>query len=62
MDVDILTSYPLPLQSLTDEKFRAVRVTAGDSISAAISADGELRVWGSFRVCLLIFQSNQNTL
>ncbi|PCH41194.1 RCC1/BLIP-II [Wolfiporia cocos MD-104 SS10] len=49
LDVDELTAEPHPLQSLIDEKFRAVRVAAGDTISAAISAEGELRVWGSFR-------------
>ncbi|KAI6035059.1 regulator of chromosome condensation 1/beta-lactamase-inhibitor protein II [Pisolithus orientalis] len=49
MDVDTLTAIPHPIQSLLDENFRAVQVTAGDSISAAVSADGELRVWGSFR-------------
>lgn len=50
MDIDALTSFPHPLQSLVDEKFRAVRIAAGDSVSAAISEEGELRVWGSFRV------------
>jgi regulator of chromosome condensation len=50
LDVDELTSVPHPLQSLIDENFRAVRIAAGDSISAAISSEGELRVWGSFRV------------
>lgn len=50
LDIDDLTAVPYPLQSLIDEKFRAVRITAGDSISAAISDRGELRVWGSFRV------------
>ncbi|KAI6130339.1 regulator of chromosome condensation 1/beta-lactamase-inhibitor protein II [Pisolithus croceorrhizus] len=49
MDIDTLTAIPHPIQSLLDEKFRAVQITAGDSISAAISVDGELRVWGSFR-------------
>lgn len=49
-DIDELTAVPYPLQTLIDEKFRAVKITAGDSISAAISAEGELRVWGSFRV------------
>lgn len=29
--------------------FRATRVAAGDSISAALSEDGQVRVWGSFR-------------
>lgn len=50
LDVDNLTAIPHPLQSLVDEKFRAVRIAAGDNISAAISDQGELRVWGSFRV------------
>lgn len=52
LDVDELTSVPHPLQSLVDEKFRAVQVVAGDSIGAALSTEGDLRVWGSFRVCL----------
>ncbi|GBE79948.1 Protein pim1 [Sparassis crispa] len=49
LDVDVLTAEPHPLQSLVEEKFRAVRVAAGDTISAAISSEGDLRVWGSFR-------------
>ncbi|KAI5118766.1 hypothetical protein M0805_005647 [Coniferiporia weirii] len=49
MNVDILTSFPYPLQSLVDDNFRAVSIAAGDSICAAISDLGELRVWGSFR-------------
>lgn len=32
------------------ERFRATRVAAGDSISVALSDQGEVRVWGSFRV------------
>jgi len=28
-----------------------VQVAAGDSICAAVSVEGDLRVWGSFRVC-----------
>ncbi|KAL5527250.1 hypothetical protein ACEPAG_6041 [Sanghuangporus baumii] len=49
IDIDILTSFPYPLQTLVDEGFRAVSIAAGDSICAAISDQGELRVWGSFR-------------
>lgn len=49
IDFDALTSFPHPLQSLVVDKFRAVRIAAGDSVSAAISEEGELRVWGSFR-------------
>ena len=59
MDIDELTSVPHPLQTLIDEKFRAVRVAAGDSISAAISSEGELRVWGSFRVSITLFKTNR---
>lgn len=54
LDVDTLTATPHPVQSLVDEGFRAVKVIAGDSISAAISSAGDLRVWGHFRVCLII--------
>ncbi|KAG5648857.1 hypothetical protein DXG03_000206 [Asterophora parasitica] len=50
LDVDDLTSIPHPLKSLTDENFRAVQIASGDSICAAVSKDGDLRVWGSFRV------------
>lgn len=53
LDVDALTAVPHPLQTLVDENFRAVRIAAGDSICAAISSEGELRVWGSFRVSFL---------
>jgi regulator of chromosome condensation len=53
LNSDILCSLPHPLQSLVDESYRAVRIAAGDSISAAISVTGELRVWGSFRVRIL---------
>ncbi|KAJ6628900.1 regulator of chromosome condensation 1/beta-lactamase-inhibitor protein II [Mycena sp. CBHHK59/15] len=44
-----LTNLPHPLESLVAEKFRAVQVATGDSICAAVSNEGELRVWGSFR-------------
>jgi regulator of chromosome condensation len=47
---DSLAMTPHPIQSLLDERFRAVKIAAGDSVSAAISLEGELRVWGSFRV------------
>ena len=50
MNVDILTSFPYPLETLVNEGFRTVSLAAGDSICAALSDQGELRVWGSFRV------------
>ncbi|KAI0309756.1 regulator of chromosome condensation 1/beta-lactamase-inhibitor protein II [Amylostereum chailletii] len=40
---------PVPLQSLVDEGFRAVKVFAGDNISLAISSSGDLRIWGTFK-------------
>ncbi|KAI0301584.1 regulator of chromosome condensation 1/beta-lactamase-inhibitor protein II [Multifurca ochricompacta] len=49
LNVDILTTIPHPLQTLVDDGFRALKIAAGDSISAAISTEGQLRVWGSFR-------------
>ncbi|TFL00681.1 regulator of chromosome condensation 1/beta-lactamase-inhibitor protein II [Pterulicium gracile] len=49
LDVDELSAWPHPIQSLVDAGFRAVRVAAGGSVSAVISSQGELRVWGSFR-------------
>jgi regulator of chromosome condensation len=55
LNVDELTSIPHPLQTLVDAGFRAVKVVAGDSICAALSDQGELRVWGSFRVSHIIF-------
>ncbi|EPQ59146.1 RCC1/BLIP-II protein [Gloeophyllum trabeum ATCC 11539] len=49
LDVDQLTATPYPLQTLIDENFRAVKIAAGDNVCAAVSTEGELRVWGSFR-------------
>ncbi|TFK91787.1 RCC1/BLIP-II [Polyporus arcularius HHB13444] len=39
---------PVPIHSLIEEEFRAVKIVAGDSFSAAISDKGELRAWGAF--------------
>lgn len=33
-----------------DEGFRAIDIVTGDSVCVALSNDGQLRVWGSFRV------------
>ena len=41
---------PVPIHSLIEEGFRAVKIVAGDSFSAAISNEGELRAWGAFAV------------
>ncbi|KAF7770328.1 hypothetical protein Agabi119p4_6302 [Agaricus bisporus var. burnettii] len=49
LDIDELTSWPRPIQTLVDQNFRAVVVAAGDSIGAAVSDEGELRVWGTYR-------------
>ncbi|KAF9450138.1 RCC1/BLIP-II [Macrolepiota fuliginosa MF-IS2] len=49
LDVDELTSWPRPVQALLDESFRAVQIAAGDNIGAAVSDQGEFRVWGTYR-------------
>ena len=39
------------IQSLVKENFRAVAVATGDSLGAVLNDQGELRIWGTFRVC-----------
>lgn len=48
LNADFLSTIPAKVE--LPEGYRAVSIAAGDSISAAISTTGELRVWGSFRV------------
>lgn len=50
VDAETLETCPMLVQGLGEEDFKAVRVAAGDSVSLAISDNGELRCWGSFRV------------
>ncbi|EIN10074.1 RCC1/BLIP-II [Punctularia strigosozonata HHB-11173 SS5] len=38
-----------PLQLLVEAGFRATRIVAGDTISAAVDSQGEFRAWGTFR-------------
>jgi regulator of chromosome condensation len=45
-----LETYPYVIEALEKEGFRAVQVAAGDSISVAVDANGDIRAWGSFRV------------
>lgn len=45
-----LETYPYIIEALAKEGFRAVQVAAGDSISVAVDAEGDIRAWGSFRV------------
>lgn len=40
---------------------KVVQVSAGDSHTAALTEDGSVYIWGSFRVCKL-FQSISGTL
>ena len=53
LNADILAFFPAKVD--LPETYKAVQIAAGDSISAAISNEGELRVWGSFRVRLFLF-------
>ncbi|KZV75873.1 RCC1/BLIP-II protein [Peniophora sp. CONT] len=47
LNADLLSTLPAKVE--LPEGYQAVSIAAGDSISAAISNTGELRVWGSFR-------------
>ncbi|KAJ3822092.1 regulator of chromosome condensation 1/beta-lactamase-inhibitor protein II, partial [Lentinula raphanica] len=49
LDEDELSSHFHPVQALIDEGFRAVQIAAGDNVGAAVSDQGDLRVWGTFR-------------
>lgn len=54
-----LETQPMLVEGLVEEGFKAVRVAAGDSVSLAISDQGELRCWGSFRVRSNSLDSNE---
>jgi alpha-tubulin suppressor-like RCC1 family protein len=41
---------PSQLQSWVDENFRVIKCTLGTNIGAVLSVNGELQVWGAFRV------------
>ena len=60
MSVEDLEASPQPIQALIDEGFRAVKVAAGDNISAALDSEGRLRVWGSFRVSRFLGYPDQH--
>ncbi|KAG0152556.1 hypothetical protein CROQUDRAFT_650002 [Cronartium quercuum f. sp. fusiforme G11] len=57
VDQEELESRPMVVEGLVQNEsdvagqvpFRAVRVSAGDSVSVAVSQQGETRAWGSFR-------------
>jgi alpha-tubulin suppressor-like RCC1 family protein len=55
LEDEILETQPMVIQTLVDENFRAVDVSAGDSVSVALGHEGDLRVWGSFRVSISCF-------
>ncbi|KAG8693775.1 hypothetical protein FRC09_010302 [Ceratobasidium sp. 395] len=49
IESDLAESTPTVLKTLVDEEFRAVSVAAGNNVSIALSSEGQLRAWGSFR-------------
>jgi regulator of chromosome condensation len=57
LEAELLETQPMVVQTLVDENFRAVDVSAGDSVSIALGHEGDLRSWGSFRVSLNVFGS-----
>lgn len=52
LDNDELETWPMSVTALEEEKFHAVEVAAGDSISVVVGEEGDVRAWGSFRVRL----------
>ena len=55
LEAEVPETQPMVVQTLVDEQFRAVDVSAGDSVSVALWNEGDLRAWGSFRVSLVSF-------
>ncbi|GAA5918762.1 hypothetical protein JCM1841_006285 [Sporobolomyces salmonicolor] len=52
VEAEELETNPMMVEGLSSDQedpFKAVRVAAGDSVSLAISEEGEVRAWGSFR-------------
>ncbi|KAK1225983.1 hypothetical protein PQX77_000684 [Marasmius sp. AFHP31] len=47
-DQDVVET-PQVVEALRKDGFRAVKISAGSTVSAAISDEGELRVWGTFK-------------
>lgn len=54
MDMEELAATPHVIDALVTQKFRAVAVVAGDCTGAALSEKGELRIWGTFRVSIIL--------
>ena len=59
IDNENLESSPFVVEQLEKEGFRTVSVAAGDSVSVAVSDQGDVRAWGSFRVCSMAFGRSQ---
>ncbi|QRV83856.1 RCC1/BLIP-II protein [Ceratobasidium sp. AG-Ba] len=49
IESDVAESTPTVLKTLADEEFRVVSVAAGNNVSVALSTEGKLKAWGSFR-------------
>ncbi|KAG9095608.1 hypothetical protein FRC06_009628 [Ceratobasidium sp. 370] len=49
IDSDVAESTPTVLKTLVDEEFRTVAIAAGNNVSVALSSEGKLKAWGSFR-------------
>ena len=44
----VLKTQPMVIQTLVDENFHMVDISAGDSVSVALGHEGDLQAWGSF--------------
>jgi alpha-tubulin suppressor-like RCC1 family protein len=51
LESEVAESTPTVLKGLVEEQFRTVAIAAGNNVSVALSSEGKLKAWGSFRVC-----------
>ena len=49
LEAEVLETQPMVVQTLVDENFCTVDISAGNSMSVALGHEGDLRAWGSFR-------------
>ena len=48
LKAEVLETQPMVVQTLVDENFHTVDISAGNSVSVALGHEGDLRAWGSF--------------
>jgi regulator of chromosome condensation len=53
LEPEVLETQPALVMRLVEQDFRAVDIATGDCVSVALGEDGQLRVWGAFRVSVV---------